>query len=279
VKSEKLSSHSILISYVTAVSFVFVLTACSDRENQLPSGEIYIWSHNDYEQPQPLETALELGYQMIEADIHLIDGNLYVIHDHPENPEETPVLQDLYLDPLAERISNYGSVLPESNVPFYLVIDVKTEAESTFEVLSEVLEPYHNLFTRRENGEWTEGAMKLLISGNRPELDAELPDRIAFIDGRIPDIGEGYSPDLYPLISDNWNNYFNWDGTGEISEEEYEELVSIVESVHEEDKMIRFWATPDRESVWEVLLDAGVDVINVDDLHGMREFLDRKGLN
>jgi len=279
VKSDKLFSNSILIISLTTVSLLFVLTACSDREQQLPDGEIYIWSHNDYEQPHPLETALELGYQMIEADIHLIDGTLYVIHDHPENPEETPILKDLYLDPLAERISNQGSVLPESNVPFYLVIDVKTEAEPTFEVLSEVLEPYHHLFTRRENGEWIEGAMRLLISGNRPELDLEHPDRIAFIDGRIPDIGEGYSPELYPLISDNWNNYFNWDGTGEISEEENEKLVSIVTSVHDENKMIRFWATPDRESVWEVLLDAGVDVINVDDLHGMREFLDREGLN
>lgn len=279
-RGAKLFSNRILFSSVIVISFFCLLTACNSGEQQQPDREIYIWAHNDYEQPRPLEQALELGFQMIEADIHLIDGTLYVIHDHPENPEETPVLEDLYLDPLAERISGLdGAVLPESNVPFYLVIDVKTEAEATFDALTEVLEPYRELFTRKENGEWIEGPMRLLISGNRPELDEESPDRIAFIDGRIPDIGEGYPSDLYPVISDNWNNYFSWDGTGDMPLAEFEKLAAYVERVHAEDKLIRFWATPDKESVWETLLEAGVDIINVDDLDGMRAFLDEKGVN
>ena len=61
----------------------------------------------------------------IEADIHLIDGELYVIHDHPENVDETPLLEDLYLQPLAEHIEEHdGQVLPGQTLPFYLVIDV-----------------------------------------------------------------------------------------------------------------------------------------------------------
>jgi hypothetical protein len=169
-----------------------------------------------------------------------------------------------------------GEVLPESDVPFYLVIDVKTEAETTYRVLTDVLEPYRELFTRKKDGVFVNGPMRLLISGNRPQLSESEPDRIAFIDGRIPDIGTGLSSDVYPLISDNWNNYFNWNGTGEMPAEEFEELVSITEQVHKEGKMIRFWATPDLESVWEVLLDAGVDVINVDDLEGLHDFLQDK---
>jgi hypothetical protein len=252
--------------------------ACNSTDNGGIEKETYIWSHNDYEQSRPLENALELGFQMIEADIHLIDGELYVIHDHPEDLESTPVLEELYLNPLAERIDRLGGdVLPESSLPFYLVIDIKTEAESTFEAITDLLDSYTELFTRKENGVWLEGPIRLLISGNRPLLDEHAPDRIAFIDGRIPDIGKGYSPELYPVISDNWNNYFTWDGTGEMPDDEYEMLVSFAEDVHAEDKLIRFWATPDRESVWEVLTNAGVDIINVDDLRGMREFLDEAG--
>lgn len=272
--------YRIIFSSVIFVSILCLSATCTSRETQLSEQEVYIWSHNDYEQSRPLEKALELGFQMIEADIHLIDGKLYVIHDHPENPEQLPLLEDLYLGPLAERISRLnGVVLTESNVPFYLVIDVKTPAEPTFEAISEVLEPYSELFTRIENGKWIEGPIKLLISGNRPALNQTSPDRIAFIDGRIPDIGAGYSAELYPIISDNWNNYFSWDGIGDMPVEEFEVLSAYVESVHDEEKLIRFWATPDRESVWEVLLHAGVDIINVDDLKGMREFLDTKGLN
>jgi hypothetical protein len=266
----------ILFSIVCA-GLMNLLVSCSEVDRQLDREVIYIWSHNDYEQERPLFQALELGYQMIEADIHLIDGNLYVSHDHPEDLERTPLLQDLYLDPLAEHIERMdGEVLPESDVPFYLVIDVKTEAETTYRVLTDVLEPYRELFTRKKDGEFIHGPVRLLISGNRPQLTEDEPDRIALIDGRIPDIGTGLSSDVYPMISDNWNNYFNWDGTGEMPAEEYEELVSITERVHEEGKMIRFWATPDLESVWEVLLDAGVDVINVDDLQGLHDFLQDK---
>lgn len=270
--------NRVFLQLLTLVLISYFFTACNSTNTDRNDKEVYVWSHNDYEQPRPLETALELGFQMIEADIHLIDGDLYVIHDHPEDPDTTPILQDLYLDPLTERINRLGGeVLSESNLLFYLVIDVKTEAESTFEMLSEVLEPYRELFTRKENGIWIEGPINLLISGNRPVLDEQDPDRVAFIDGRIPDIGRGYSPELYPVISDNWNNYFTWDGTGDIPEDEYDRLVSFVRDVHEEDKLIRFWATPDNENVWSTLIDAGVDIINVDDLRGMREYLDEAG--
>lgn len=260
---------------------VFMLAACNSGDSDTQSEkEIYLWSHNDYEQPQPLQEAVRLGFQMIESDIHLIDGKLYVTHDPPENPDQTPLLEELYLEPLAEIIErNNGVVLKESSVPFYLVIDVKTEGEATFKVISEVIKPYRELFARKENGTWMKGPLNLLISGNRPELGEDDADRIAFIDGRVPMLGEGHSPELYPLISDNWNNYFTWDGRGEMPDEEFEELEAIVERAHAEEKMIRFWATPDRPAVWRTLLAAGVDVINVDDLQGVKDFLDEEGVN
>ncbi|TVQ05888.1 MAG: hypothetical protein EA359_02150 [Balneolaceae bacterium] len=264
----------ILISIT--VFTVALFTSCNESgEAETTEKEIYVWSHNDYEQERPLFKALELGFQMIEADIHLIDGALRVTHDHPENPEEISVLEDQYIKPLVEIIrQNNGVVLPESTVPFYLVIDVKTEAEASFHALMEVLEPYRNYFTRLENGEWIKGPIRLLISGNRPQLSTDDTDRMAFIDGRLPDIGRGLPNDLYPIISDNWRSHFTWNGDGDISPEEFEKLQTIVSEVHDEGKIIRFWATPDKKEVWDVLLSAGVDVINVDDLEKMRNYLD-----
>jgi len=264
----------ILISIT--VFTVALFTSCNESgEAETTEKEIYVWSHNDYEQERPLFKALELGFQMIEADIHLIDGALRVTHDHPENPEEISVLEDQYIKPLVEIIrQNNGVVLPESTVPFYLVIDVKTEAEASFHALMEVLEPYRNYFTRLENGEWIKGPIRLLISGNRPQLSTDDTDRMAFIDGRLPDIGRGLPNDLYPIISDNWRSHFTWNGDGDISPEEFEKLQTIVSQVHDEGKIIRLWATPDKKEVWDVLLSAGVDVINVDDLEKMRNYLD-----
>lgn len=262
---------------LTGLSLILLSSCKNETVNNSSVTNLYIWSHNDYEQELPLQTALDLGFQIIEADIHLIDGELYVIHDHPENPDETPLLDELYLTPIRERIEqNNGQVLPESKLPFYLVIDVKTEAESTFQALLETIEPYKDIIYRKEDGNWIDGPVRLLISGNRPSLDSNAPNQIVFLDGRLPNIGMGYSADLYPLISDNWSNYFSWEGTGDIPEDELQKLKNYVAQVHDEEKMIRFWGSPNREEVWRVLINAGVDVINVDDLEGMRHFLDEE---
>lgn len=266
-------------NFIFLLLIIITIASCNQSQMSTDSRELYVWAHNDYEHDIPLYTALGYGYQMIEADVHLIDGKLYVSHDYPEHLDETPVLEELYLDPLQEIITeNNGVVLPESELPFYLVIDVKSEALSTFERLLEIIEPYRELFKRKENGSWIEGPMRLLISGNRPQMDAAKPDRIAFIDGRVPDIGQGLSSDLYPIISDNWNNYFTWDGSGEIPEDECEKLKQFVRDVHAEEKILRFWATPDKESIWQVLLETGVDVLNVDDLSGLNSFLQDKNV-
>ncbi|MEE3055365.1 MAG: hypothetical protein VYB34_16660, partial [Planctomycetota bacterium] len=40
----------------------------------------------------------------------------------------------------------------------------------------------------------------------------------------------------------------------------------------------RFWATPEDPAVWKTLLEAGVDLVNTDDLPGLRKFLlEQKG--
>lgn len=270
---------NLLALMVIGTSMIFSL-ACENVHSNEQKKEVYVWSHNDYEQLEPLMKALSYGYQIIEADVHLIDDKLYVSHDYPDNLSNTPVLEQLYLEPLFEIINeNQGVVLPRSKLPFYLVIDVKSEAYSTFNRLLEVLEPYQEYFERKEDGEWINGPIRLLISGNRPYLDSDDLNRIAFIDGRVPDIGKGYPSDYYPIISDNWFNYFSWDGVGEIPKNELTKLQKIVESVHAEDKIIRFWATPDKKNIWDVLIEEKVNIINVDSLSKFRNYLTRNNYN
>ena len=88
------------------------------------------FSHNDYERPRPLFDALSFQFNCVEADLWLIDGELYVSHDSvAPNPDIT--FEKLYLLPLVERIKkNGGKVLPvrkkspqsycRRNQPFYL---------------------------------------------------------------------------------------------------------------------------------------------------------------
>ncbi|MEX2112733.1 MAG: hypothetical protein WD845_06075 [Pirellulales bacterium] len=91
-------------------------------------------AHNDYEHERPLLDALDHGFSSVEADIYLVDGALLVAHNRSDvKPERT--LQKLYLDPLRQRVkSNGGSVHPGGK-PFYLLIDIKSDGETTYAAL------------------------------------------------------------------------------------------------------------------------------------------------
>jgi hypothetical protein len=81
-----------------------------------------------------------------------------------------------------------------------------------------------------------------------------------------------------PLVSDRWTKYFSWMGKGEMPEKQRALLQMYIKQAHEKGQLIRFWATPDapgeeREAVWKELLDAGVNLVNTDDLGGLRAFM------
>ena len=73
------------------------------------------FSHNDYERPRPLLDALSFNFNCVEADLWLIDGELYVSHDSVA-PDPDITFEKLYLLPLVERIkNNNGKVYPGSD--------------------------------------------------------------------------------------------------------------------------------------------------------------------
>jgi hypothetical protein len=47
----------------------------------------------------------------------------------------------------------------------------------------------------------------------------------------------------------------------------------MVARAHERGRLVRFWATPESETVWAELLAAGVDLINTDRLADLQKFL------
>lgn len=97
--------------------------------------------------------------------------------------------------------------------------------------------------------------------------------RYAGVDGRLSDLDLGLKPALMPLLSDDWTRYFKWAGQGQMLPKERDQLKGMVEKAHARGYRIRFWAAPDNPAGWSVLKNAGVDVINTDDLDGLRRFL------
>ena len=230
-------------------------------------------AHNDYLHRRPLLDALDNGFCSVEADIFMVGGQLLVAHTFFElDPKRS--LRDLYLKPLQQRVKqNGGRVYPDGPV-FTLLIDIKNNGEDTYRALHKMLAEYPDVFSRFENGVFTEKAVTVVISGDRPfELIRNTLPRIAGIDGRLTDLDSAMPAHLLPLISDNWRKHFRWRGDGRMPPEERKKLDQIIGQAHESGRRVRFWASPDKPAVWRVLRDAGADLINTDDLPGLRQFL------
>jgi hypothetical protein len=250
-------------------------------------------AHNDYEHPHPLFDALHEGFVGVEADVYLVGGDLRVSHNAVADWSKVPTLQASYLSPLRDlvRRRNNGGVYADGT-PLLLLVDVKTDAEPTYARLHQLLAEYQaatpglfTTYTAGADGRYTvaAGAITVVVSGNRPrEAMKRQATRLAGYDGRVADVGRDAAadtaPGFMPLVSDNWNLVFKgesaWDGTGPMPAAARARLAELVAAVHGEGKQLRFWNLPkDAPAVWGPLWDAGVDLINTDDLAGLSRFV------
>jgi hypothetical protein len=240
-------------------------------------------SHNDYEQKRPLLEALDHGFCSVEADVYLVEGQLWVAHDRKDlKPERT--LKSLYLEPLAERVRNRVGIFSDPNARLMLLVDVKGQGAEVYQRLKTELAPYAPMLTRFRDSGVVTGAVTVVLSGDRAwDLARADRDRWCALDGRMSDLnhaapagvaGSSTPPaTLVPLVSESWRTLFRWDGDGEMSASDKARLKGLVSQAHAQGRKIRFWALPDRPEAWKVCRDAGVDLINTDKIPALSAFL------
>jgi hypothetical protein len=230
-------------------------------------------AHNDYLHVRPLFDALDHGFTSVEADIFLVDGNLLVGHDRDAlKPDRT--LESLYLAPLAERVRQNGGHVYARSSRFFLLIDIKDDANQTFRELQKLLVKHADMLTSVEANTVRPGAVTIVLTGNRPQIASGDPHlRYAGLDGRLSDLTSRVPANVMPMISDNWTTQFHWNGKGPLPENERAKLREIVKKSHDSGRVVRFWATPESETLWGKLRAAGVDLINTDELARLAAFL------
>ena len=242
-----------------------LLFFCLSHSLVQESEKVYkLHSHNDYLQDVPFWIAYANQMESIEADVILMDNELYVAHEK-ESIQDDRTLVSLYLDPIRKAFElNLG---PPKN--FQLLIDIKTEPYAALNKLEEVLRNYRDILTGNQ------AKVSIVISGNRPKTNeySNYPDYIQFDYQSITDISD-LPLDKIALISLNFNKLSSWKGEGKMVEQELEELKKAIEIAHSLNKPLRFWAVPDTETAWKTLLDLGVDYINTDKPFEARYYLE-----
>jgi len=253
--------------------YAVVLILCAVAVQAQPVPLTHAHAHNDYEHKRPLFDALDRGFCSVEADVWLVDGKLLVAHDE-KNVSPSRALQSLYLDPIRERAKKNGGRLFKGGPEATLLVDVKSDGDSTYAALRNVLKEYTDILTTFGPDGVTTNAIRVIVSGNRSRSMMEVETiRYAQMDGRLSDLENDDPKHVIGWISDNWTKHFKWRGVDAIPEAEHQKVREIVEKSHQRGCRVRFWATSDSPAVWRELRTAGVDLLNSDNLDGLAKFL------
>ena len=231
-------------------------------------------SHNDYLNENPLFNALSHGFKSIEVDIVLHKNTLYVAH-YWWLKKKNIVIEKLYLDNLFTIFKDNNGYIYENDNPLFLLVDIKTSPNDTYEVLDDLLINYKPMLSHVINDSLIQGAVTVILTGNRPEIEylKNMRERYVFLDGRLSDIGKNISVNIMPLISIDWEDEFLWRGKNSISRSESNRLDELTTKVHLEGKKLRFWGAPDNQRSWEILYSAGIDLINTDKIIELYDFM------
>jgi alkaline phosphatase len=214
-------------------------------------------AHNDYEQPVPFRSAYHAGFGSIEADVCLINGNLFIAHE-AETVKHGFTLENIYLKPLADEISvNNGYAYADTARSLILLLDVKTAAGPTLLEIVEAIRKYPLLINAKN--------LHFIISGNIPVYsDFSLYPSFISFDGRPENMDHLQNCSRIALFSTDIKKYSDWNGKSNIPGDEQKKLESLVQTAHRLNKPFRFWGTPDLENAWQELMDLEVDYINTD---------------
>ena len=198
---------------------------------------------------------------------------MVVTHDDKQL-DEKPTLQKLYLDPLSSIIKkNEGSVFAKNETQLVLMVDLKSEKVSTYLALKEIFANYLEIIEWYNNGEKIRGPVQVLLTGGPPiELIKKEENRFFYVDGSVDQWSMDYPVSLMPRASTNYRSFFKWYGKEKMPADEEIKLKELISEAHKAGRKVRFWGCPNRIEVWEKLMDAGADWINVDDLKGFNEF-------
>ncbi|RYZ54384.1 MAG: alkaline phosphatase, partial [Chitinophagaceae bacterium] len=214
-------------------------------------------AHNDYENDHPFWGAYKSGFGSIEADVFLHNGQLVVAHDSAQL-SRLWTLDSLYLRPIEQCLqANGGSIYPDSTKSLQVMVDIKSEAGPTLQILVQAIKAFPSLRGAK--------TLKFVISGNRP-LPSAFPSYPCWIlfDGEMQ---KSYTPEEWKrieMVSGNFKKISGWNGKGRMVEKERTALKNLVAATHARGKKIRFWNTPDNLNTWYTFLDEGVDYLNTD---------------
>lgn len=265
-------------------------------------------SHNDYWRLVPLYNAISAGCTGVEADIWLYEEELYVGHNVKSlthNRTLNSLYINPLLDILSRQnpktsfhlglgegrpVGVFDTVPTQSLV---LLLDFKTSGKELWPYVQSALQPFRerDYLTYVNGTQIIQGAITVVGTGNTPfDLVSSIaanPHQDIFFDAPLHQLNSSdTSKDAKTMNPDaaytSLNSYYASTSFQEVfgrlvhhrfSDHQLAILRAQIAGAKRKGLKARYWETPYwpiglRNHVWEVLVEEGIDMLNVDDLKG-----------
>jgi hypothetical protein len=256
----------LLIIISAAAAAAAAAASASAPEPCGPPSALSAYAHNDYRNPHPCADALALGYLGVEADVFFRDGVFLLAHARKEARPGFD-FESTYLRPLLSRAQRCGRVQPDPR-PFVITIEDKAPTPESRAAMATLLGHYRDLLDSSAEGPI---ARFILVDDSAaPATVSGALKQVAGLQWRVTD-GHPAPPEAeahkYALLSIDYGEVIEWDGTGAPPTDVRRLLAAVVEAAHGVPGcLVRVHHVPERRRIWEFLLKAGVDRIGVTDL-------------
>jgi len=245
----------------------------------------------------PLLAALGYGATSIEIYLWLQHGVLYVGAKDPEEHKKfNQTLDQVYLSKLMSilRSANQGQqrgpprgvFQTAPRLPLQLVMNIKSDAPPTYQALDQALQPLLNegwlttVDTRGPDAPLKLSALTIFVTGNIPLsciLGSPNSTRYIFYDAPLMELAgnDMYTPALSPMASATFSDIVG--SRWVIPRYAVEKIQEYVNIAHNKGITVRVTQPIDfpmwiRNMYWQILLDSGVDWLDVDDLYSASQF-------
>ncbi|KAF4975097.1 hypothetical protein FZEAL_8076 [Fusarium zealandicum] len=246
-------------------------------------------SHNDYWRQVPLHSAILAGCIGVEADVWAVQDELYVGHDLG-SLSTSQTLSSMYIRPLVELLgakntangassSFHGVYDLKPDQTLVLLVDLKSNPNTSWPLLLRTLEPLRQRgwLSHISNNVFISRPITVVGTGDT-ELGMvnETPSRDVFFDAPLAELDEGtYSTLNSHYASVSFEMIIGEVGRGGLKPAQLDKLRDQIAKAHSRGLKVRYWGLPYwplnvRNQLWDLLIDEGVDVLNVDDLVGAR---------
>ncbi|KAL2879370.1 Altered inheritance of mitochondria protein 6 [Colletotrichum sp. CLE4] len=279
--------------------------AASDNEIEVPSTPAESFTSEDgllppaYMIPKPWTRkrsfimcgAVWLAMLLIFVLLNLVLFVAREVWDTASEQVENPLVRLL-----EERNADLGNITEESPRGIYesspdqtmvLLVDLKTSGPETWPEVVRQLEPLRERgwLSKVIDGKVHYGPITVVGTGNTP-FDMVVENstyRDTFFDAPLLKLNQhnfDLTNSFYTSVSFKKALGTVW--FGDLSKGQMTKLRAQIKEAHSRGLMVRYWDLPAwpisiRNHVWDVLVQEGVDILNVDDLKGARREWDLKG--